>query len=144
MRGECGQGSAPATNARQPPTGRILRAPKAYVVAAITRRRERLPRTGGRLDRPSRRQVCGSRRRDLEGVQALAYRDVAPAEPGFPGAGQQAFGDDLLRRHRFVAIPSAVSTRSWNLIFDPLKAAGFYSLDFQEPFALDTRLHPSA
>ena len=31
---------------------------------------------------------------------------------------------------------------SWNLIFDPLKAAGFYSLDLQEPFALDTRLHP--
>ena len=59
-------------------------------------------------------------------------------------AGQQAFGDDLLRRHRFVAIPSAVSTHSWNLIFDPLKAASFYSLDFQEPFALDTRLHPPA
>jgi RES domain-containing protein len=59
-------------------------------------------------------------------------------------AGQQAFGDDLLRRHRFVTIPSAVSTHSWNLIFDPLKAAGFYSLDFQEPFALDTRLDPPA
>lgn len=62
--------------------------------------------------------------------------------PGSPGAGQQAFGDELLRRHRFVAIPSAVSTHSWNLIFDPVKAAGFYKLDFQEPFALDTRLHP--
>ena len=61
--------------------------------------------------------------------------------PGIPSAGQQAFGDDLLRRHRFVAIPSAVSTHSWNLIFDPLKAAGFYSLDFQEAFALNTRLH---
>jgi RES domain-containing protein len=64
--------------------------------------------------------------------------------PGALSAGQQAFGDDLLRLHRFVAIPSAVSTHSWNLIFDPLKAAGFYSLDFQEPFALDTRLHPPA
>jgi RES domain-containing protein len=64
--------------------------------------------------------------------------------PGVPSAGQQAFGDDFLRRHRFVAIPSAVSTHSWNLIFDPLKAAGFYGLDFQEPFALDTRLHPPA
>ena len=62
--------------------------------------------------------------------------------PGIPSAGQQAFGDDLLRRHRFVAISSAVSTHSWNLTFDPLRAAGFYSLDFQEPFALDTRLHP--
>ena len=64
--------------------------------------------------------------------------------PGGLSAGQQAFGNDLLRRHRFVAIPSAVSTHSWNLIFDPLKAAGFYSLEFQEPFALDTRLHPPA
>jgi RES domain-containing protein len=62
--------------------------------------------------------------------------------PGTPSAGQQAFGDDLLRNHRFVAIPSAVSTHSWNLVFDPLKGAGFYSLEFQEPFALDTRLHP--
>ena len=64
--------------------------------------------------------------------------------PGIPSAGQQAFGDDLLRRHHFVAIPSTVSTHSWNLIFDPLKAAGLYSLEFQEPFALDTRLHPPA
>ena len=62
--------------------------------------------------------------------------------PGVPSAGQQAFGDDLLRRHRFAAIPSAVSTHSWNVIFDPLKAQGFYSKEFQEPFALDTRLHP--
>jgi RES domain-containing protein len=62
--------------------------------------------------------------------------------PGAPSAGQQAFGDDLIRRHRFVAIPSTVSAHSWNLIFDPLKAAGLYSLDFREPFALDTRLHP--
>jgi RES domain-containing protein len=63
-------------------------------------------------------------------------------QPGVPSAGQQAFGDDLLRSHRFVAIPSAVSTYSWNLMFDPLKAAGFYKLEFQTPFALDTRLHP--
>jgi RES domain-containing protein len=62
--------------------------------------------------------------------------------PGAVSAGQQAFGDDLLRRHRFVAIPSTVSTYSWNLIFDPVKAKGFYSVDFQEQFALDTRLHP--
>ena len=62
--------------------------------------------------------------------------------PGIPSAGQQAFGDDLLQRHRFVAIPSAVSNRSWNLVFIGSKAAGFYSLAFQESFALDTRLHP--
>jgi len=62
--------------------------------------------------------------------------------PGIPSAGQQAFGDDLLRQHCFVAIPSAVSTHSWNLIFVPSQAAGSYSVKFQETFALDTRLHP--
>jgi RES domain-containing protein len=76
----------------------------------------------------------------------IVQRDHVPnlnwLRPGVPGAGQQGFGDNLLRRHRFVALPSAVSTYSWNLIFDPIKAAGFYSVEFQEPFALDTRLHP--
>ncbi|MBB4166361.1 RES domain-containing protein [Rhizobium sp. BK538] len=62
--------------------------------------------------------------------------------PGIPSAGQQAFGDDLLQGYRFVAIPSAVSNRSWNLVFIGSKAAGFYSLAFQETFALATRLHP--
>jgi RES domain-containing protein len=62
--------------------------------------------------------------------------------PGIPGAGQQAFGDDLLARHKLVAIPSAVSTHSWNLIFVAERAVGAYGLRSQEPFALDTRLHP--
>lgn len=64
--------------------------------------------------------------------------------PGIPGAGQQAFGDALLARHKFVLIPSAVSTRSWNLIFVGAAAAGAYALRTQEAFALDTRLHPPA
>ncbi|MGX5851742.1 RES family NAD+ phosphorylase [Mesorhizobium sp. PL10] len=64
--------------------------------------------------------------------------------PGIPGAGQQAFGDDLLLKHRFVAIPSAVSSYSWNLIFVASVAAGAYALKLQEAFALDTRLHPPA
>jgi len=62
--------------------------------------------------------------------------------PASPGAGQQAFGDKLLATHKFFVIPSAVSTYSWNLIFDSAKAAGAYGRRSQEPFALDTRLHP--
>ncbi|RZN12434.1 hypothetical protein CWO91_03805 [Bradyrhizobium genosp. SA-3] len=62
--------------------------------------------------------------------------------PGIPSAGQQAFGDELLAKHRFVVIPSVVSTASWNLIFIGANAAGAYKLRSQEPFALDTRLHP--
>jgi len=64
--------------------------------------------------------------------------------PGIPSAGQQAFGDDLLRRHRFVAIPSAVSKHSWNLVFLATGTTDAYVLKLQEPFALDTRLHPPA
>ncbi len=62
--------------------------------------------------------------------------------PGMPSAGQQAFGDALLAQHRVVLIPSAVSTHSWNLIFAGATAARAYALRSQEPFALDTRLHP--
>jgi RES domain-containing protein len=61
--------------------------------------------------------------------------------PGIPSAGQQAFGDDLLRRHTFVALPSAVSPHSWNLVFDAT-ARGRYAMMLQEAFALDPRLHP--
>ena len=64
--------------------------------------------------------------------------------PGIPGAGQQAFGDALLARHPFILIPSAVSTHSWNLVFVGTQAAGAYARRSQEPFALDTRLHPPA
>jgi RES domain-containing protein len=81
---------------------------------------------------------------EIHAVERNAVPNPNWLRPGIPSAGQQAFGDELLRHHRFVAIPSAVSTHSWNLIFDPLKAAGFYSLESQEPFALDTRLHPPA
>lgn len=62
--------------------------------------------------------------------------------PGIPSAGQQAFGDELLAKHRFVVIPSVVSTASWNLIFIDSNASGSYKLRSQDPFALDTRLHP--
>jgi RES domain-containing protein len=64
--------------------------------------------------------------------------------PGLPSAGQQAFGDALLVSHSFVVIPSTVSTHSRNLIFGPARATGRYALRSQEPFALDTHLHPAA
>jgi RES domain-containing protein len=63
--------------------------------------------------------------------------------PGIPSAGQQMFGDDLLTRHPFVAIPSVVSTNSWNLVFVSAVAGTRYTLRTQERFALDTRLHPA-
>jgi RES domain-containing protein len=44
-----------------------------------------------------------------------------------PSSGQKAFGDALLASHKFIFIPGAVSTHSWNLIFDPGNAAGAYA-----------------
>jgi RES domain-containing protein len=64
--------------------------------------------------------------------------------PTIPSAGQQAFGDELLARHKFIVIPSAVSTRSWNLILVGAAAAGAYVVRSQERFALDPRLHPAS
>lgn len=61
--------------------------------------------------------------------------------PGVSGAGQQAFGDALLANHAFVAIPSVVSSHSWNLIFVATRAIGLYGLTNQERFALDARLN---
>lgn len=61
--------------------------------------------------------------------------------PGSPSRGQQEFGDGLLARFPFVALPSAVSSSSWNLLFVAARAAGGYALRRQAPFALDTRLH---
>ena len=56
---------------------------------------------------------------------------------------QQAFGHELLRAHDFVAIPSAVSRRSWNLVFDADQARGKYELRRQEALDLDPRLDPA-
>ena len=84
---------------------------------------------------------------DPASIHVVGPDDVPNANwlrPGIPSAGQQAFGDELLSRHAFVLLPSAVSARSWNLLFDPLRAKGGYRLIAQEAFALDTRLHPPA
>jgi RES domain-containing protein len=53
---------------------------------------------------------------------------------------QQRFGDDLLTSARFVVIPSAVSSNSWNLLMSVPGAAGRYARRSQEPFVLDPRL----
>jgi len=78
---------------------------------------------------------------DVHIVDPTAVPNPNWLRPGIPSAGQQAFGDDLLRRYRFVAIPSAVSSHSWNLIFVASVATGAYTPKLQEAFALDTRLH---
>jgi RES domain-containing protein len=77
-------------------------------------------------------------------VDPASLPNAAWFRPGIPGAGQQAHGNQLLSAHKFIAIPSSVSVHSWNLIFVAASAAGAYDVRLQEPFALDTRLHPPA
>lgn len=60
--------------------------------------------------------------------------------PCAPNSNQQSFGDELMARHRFVLIPSAVSSHSWNLIFDATKPGDDFDDVSQERFALDPRL----
>jgi len=75
---------------------------------------------------------------DIAGVHIVTPDQIPNPNwlrPGIPSAGQQAFGDGLLREHSFVVVPSVVSTHSWNLLFTA-RAPG-YSLKAQEPFALD-------
>jgi RES domain-containing protein len=89
--------------------------------------------------------LTSARIQDIHLVHIVTSADLPNPNwmrPGVPGAGQMAFGNALLKTHAFVLIPSVVSTRSWNVIFDPATANGRYDSVAQEPFALDTRLHP--
>lgn len=82
---------------------------------------------------------------EASAVHVVQPEDVPNANwlrPASPSAGQQAFGDELLATRTMIAIPSAVSTHSWNLVFVAMPAAGAFRLLSQEPFALDPRLHP--
>jgi RES domain-containing protein len=82
----------------------------------------------------------------------IPWRQVHVVSPGdvpntrwlYPSAfsaAQQAWGQRWLDAHVFVAIPSAVSRRSWSLIFDVSRAAGQYELLDQESLDLDLRLN---
>lgn len=79
---------------------------------------------------------------DLTDVHVVTPEDVPNVgwlRPGSPSRGQQAFGRALLEQHMFVAIPSAVTQESWNLLFNPARAAGRYELETQKRFALANR-----
>nr|WP_255733663.1 RES domain-containing protein [Ruegeria sp. Ofav3-42] len=83
---------------------------------------------------------------DLSFVHTVFPKDVPNPNwltPAPPSRNQQVFGDELLERHKFVLIPSAVSNHSWNLIFDADQVRGLYDDVTQERFALDPRIHPS-
>ena len=61
--------------------------------------------------------------------------------PGYPSAGQQHFGAEMLALHGVVVFPSVVSAWSWNAVLTA-NAAANATLLTQQRFALDPRLHP--
>ncbi|HEX8076221.1 MAG TPA: RES domain-containing protein [Chthoniobacterales bacterium] len=91
--------------------------------------------------------LTAARVTDLSHIHIVEPEDVPNPNwlrPGTPSAGQQAFGDSLLKQHAFVLIPSVVSTHSWNIMFEATRASGRYAVRLQERFALDPRLHRPA
>lgn len=81
---------------------------------------------------------------DVKTVEPAGIPNANWLRPAIPSAGQQRFGDSCTSDHLFIAIPSAVSSMAWNILFDPQRAAGRYRLLHQQDFALDPRLHPPA
>lgn len=78
--------------------------------------------------------------RDVHVVMPEDVPNPGWLRPGSPSAGQQAFGRALLEEHLFVVVPSGVTEESWNVLFNPARAAGRYGVETQKRFALDTRL----
>jgi RES domain-containing protein len=75
-------------------------------------------------------------------VNPAAVPNANWLRPGVVSPNQQRFGDKLLDAHPFVAIPSVVSHKSWNLIVDLSSATGLFLLRAHEQFNLDPRLVP--
>lgn len=80
--------------------------------------------------------------KDLRIVEPNDVPNSAWLHAGIPSAGQQSWGAALLAAHPFVAFPSVVSKFSWNIVFQPDRAAGKYVLRGQDRLVLDTRLNP--
>lgn len=88
-----------------------------------------------------------SARIDPGRVQVIGPEDIPNPNwltPAPPSRNQQRFGNDLLRAHGCIVIPSAVSRHSWNLIFDAALAEALCRDVTQERFALDPRLQAPA
>jgi RES domain-containing protein len=67
-------------------------------------------------------------------VDPTTIPDPIWLRPGAPTPAQQQFDTALIADHAMIAIPSTVSTGSWNLIFTPAASSGC-TLRLREDFA---------
>jgi RES domain-containing protein len=79
---------------------------------------------------------------EIHVVMSADVPNPAWLSPAASSKTQREFGRSLLDVHAFILIPSTVSRESWNLIFNPTRAAAKYGHARQLPFAFDTRLNP--
>jgi RES domain-containing protein len=76
-------------------------------------------------------------------VEPAAIPNPNWLRPGSISAGQQDYGRALIEAHPFVLVPSVISSNSWNLLVNPVTAAGMFRERRQEAFGLDGRLNPA-
>lgn len=62
-------------------------------------------------------------------------------DPNCTDPDRRSWGDARLDEHPVIVLPSAVSRRSWNLVFRPPLAPGWIVDAVQERFVLDPRLN---
>ncbi|WP_235575773.1 RES family NAD+ phosphorylase [Roseovarius tolerans] len=79
-----------------------------------------------------------------ERVRVIGPEEIPDArwlDPNNAVADRRAWGDQQLRAHGMIVIPSVVSRRSWNLVFLAPLPDGRISDAVQENFVLDPRLN---
>lgn len=77
---------------------------------------------------------------DIHFVRPSDIPDPAWLLPGEAHGAQRIWGDDMLREHPLIAVPSVVSRNSWNLLVAIPAGRDALVLRDQEPFVLDPRL----
>ncbi|MDT7838377.1 RES domain-containing protein (plasmid) [Aquabacterium sp. OR-4] len=81
-------------------------------------------------------------------VSPEAVPNPAWLQAGWPSAGQQRWGGELLMAHGALVLPSVVSRASWNLLFAPdhlpAPARAGLRLLAQQRLVVDPRLNPPA
>ena len=69
-----------------------------------------------------------------------AMMPVGWCEPGASTDDEKRFGDSELSQSPAIAVPSAVSSHSWNVLLDASGYPAVFELISSEPFELDRRL----
>ena len=79
-----------------------------------------------------------------ERVAVIGPGDIPNPEwldPNDQTPDKRAWGAETIARHKMIVLPSAVSRRSWNLVFQAPLSPDWFGKSEQEDFVLNPRLH---